>query len=41
MKYVDTIIGFLTSVSNWSKERQLEFKSRLFGNRKGAEFKHD
>ena len=41
LDYYTRIIGFLTSVSNWSKERQLEFKLRLFGNRKGAEFKHD
>ena len=41
LDYYTRIIGFLTPVSNWSKERQLEFKSRLFGNRKGAEFKHD
>ena len=41
LDYYTRIIGFLTSVSNWSKERQLEFKSRLFGNRKGAEFRHD
>lgn len=41
LDYYTRIIGFLTSVSNWSKERQLEFISRLFGNRRGAEFRHD
>ena len=41
LDYYTRIIGFLTSVSNWSKERQLEFKLRLFGNKKGSEFKHD
>ena len=41
LDYYTRITGFLTSVSNWSKERQLEFKLRLFGNKKGSEFKHD
>lgn len=32
ISYYTRIIGFLTKVSNWSKERQKEFTKRYFGN---------
>lgn len=32
--YYTRIIGFLTSVSNWSEERRIEFEQRLFGKNK-------
>lgn len=35
--YHTRVIGFLTPVSNWSEERQKEFKDRLFGKIKGGE----
>lgn len=31
ISYYTRIIGFLTKVSNWSKERQIEFTKRYFG----------
>ncbi len=31
LDYHTRVIGFLTSVSNWSEERQTEFHKRLFG----------
>jgi len=31
IEYWTRVIGFLTKVSNWSKERQLEFTKRYFG----------